>query len=101
MTEAQLLEAVRELARWHRWLTYHTYRSTRSEPGWPDLVLAHPASGRLMIVELKTDRGSLTRPQLDWLTALKACGVDVRVWRPRDLRSGEIARALTPISKER
>lgn len=93
MTEAALLSQVRELAQSTGWMTYHTYRSDRSEPGFPDLVLMrHPL---LLFRELKTDRGRLTPDQRCWLEELLACGQDAGVWRPADLRGGRIAAELT------
>jgi hypothetical protein len=50
--------------------------------GWPDLVLCRPP--RLMIRELKSDKGRLTPEQRGWLQALAACSIDVEVWQPRD-----------------
>jgi hypothetical protein len=93
MTEAALLQAVRDLARLHGFDSYHTYRSDRSEPGFPDLVLMRPPL--LLFRELKTDRGRLTIPQRRWIEELIACGQDAAVWRPADLRGGRIAAELT------
>jgi hypothetical protein len=47
--------------------------------GAPDLILAR--GGRVILAELKTDRGRLTAEQQAWLAALGAHG---RLWRPRD-----------------
>lgn len=96
MTEADLLQAVRDLARMRGWLCYHTHNSRRSEPGFPDVILCHPRTGQMLAVELKSETGRITREQRTWLDALQGAGVDARVWFPRDLRSGQIARALTP-----
>jgi hypothetical protein len=93
MTEAGLLQAVRELAQLHGFMTYHTYRSDRSEPGFPDLVLMRPPL--LLFRELKTDVGRLRPAQRKWLDELAACGQDVGVWRPADLRGGRIAAELS------
>ena len=83
LTEARFLKDVREAARLAGWETYHTLNSKGSEPGWPDLVLAKP--GRVLMVELKTDHGRLTRAQQKWLRLLATCpGLEVAVWRPAD-----------------
>lgn len=99
MSEDQLLQAVRDLALIRGWLAYHTYRSTRSEPGFPDLVLVHKRTGQIVFAELKSATGLLSKAQHAWLAALRLRqrpGVAVHVWRPADLASGLIQRVLTP-----
>ena len=91
LTEAQLQRNVIQLAKACGWKCYHPRFSVGSEPGWPDLVMAHRQRG-FMFVELKSERGKLTDAQRDWLDTLTACGQDVRVWRPRDW--DEICRVL-------
>ena len=82
-TEAQFQAAVITLARYAGWDTYHTYDSRRSEPGFPDLVLAK--GGRLIFAEIKTARGRLSLAQRRWLTLLSNTpGVEVALWRPAD-----------------
>ncbi len=62
--------------------------------GFPDLVLCRPP--RLIFAELKSEKGRVSADQQEWLEALRACGVEVYVWRPSDLEratailSGEI-----------
>lgn len=92
IAEGVLLAQVRELAHGSGFITYHTYRSTRSEPGWFDVALAKP--GRpLFLAELKTARGKLTQEQLNWYNAVRqATGVEAHIWRPRDIQT--IARLL-------
>jgi hypothetical protein len=65
-------------------LVYHTYDSRRSKAGYPDLHLVHATTGRSLFRELKTQRGTVTAEQQEWLTALAAGGADVAVWRPLD-----------------
>lgn len=36
------------------------------------------------MVELKSDRGRISKPQAKWLYALHVAGVEHYVWRPRD-----------------
>ena len=94
MTEADLLRVVRDLARYRGWFGYHTYRSTRSDPGFPDLVLVRPP--RLIFAELKTAKGPLSAPQKVWREELEllAAPVEYHVWRPADWTSGRIDETL-------
>lgn len=78
--QAQIIE----IAELYGWFAYHTYDSRRSAAGWPDLVLARPSTGELIYVELKTDKGRLTKAQQAWLRILQDCNQETHVWRPRD-----------------
>jgi hypothetical protein len=98
--EEVLLALVLRTAKTHGWeCCYHTYRSTRSAPGFPDLVLAKPASttspGRLLFAECKRAKGKLTAAQAVWLDVLRHTvpGVEVYLWTPADLH--EIVDCLT------
>ena len=88
MTEKELLEEVRKLAALHGWLFYHTHDSHRSEPGFPDVVLAN-ANHRIIFLELKregkglsderkvTKTGRVLPSQVDWaFTLMHADGVE-------------------------
>jgi hypothetical protein len=97
MTEKQLLEAVRSLCRMYGLLVYHTHRSDRSEPGSPDLVIVG-ASG-VLFRELKSATGRPTTEQTMWLNALRGAGADAGLWRPSDLASGAIPRALSSLRR--
>jgi len=90
--QASIVAAARELG----WLAYATYRSTHSEPGFPDLVLVRPP--RVIFAELKTSTGRLRKgrwnkagtrflPGQDtWRDALLACpGAEWWLVRPEDL----------------
>lgn len=60
--------------------------------GWPDTLLVHEERGQMLAVELKADGGRLRPEQVLWHRALRACGVDVRVWKlPRDWTEAERA----------
>ena len=75
------------------WLVFHDTDSRRSEPGFPDLLLAR--RGVVLLVELKTEKGKvsieqrianrgkrserLLPSQQDWIEASSAL-----VWRPSD-----------------
>jgi len=96
MSEAQLLAAVRQACRTLGLLCYHTYDSRRSEPGFPDLVIV---GSRMIIRELKTERGRLSAEQRAWLDALSRAGQDADVWRPGDLYSERITRELKSLRR--
>lgn len=82
LTEKDWTGQVVELAKALGWRRYHTYRSDRSEPGWPDEALVRE---RLILLELKSERGKLSDAQRDWLTALLHAGVEAYVARPGQL----------------
>ena len=56
------------------------------------LILIRPP--RIVVAELKADRGRLSADQDAWLSDLAACGIDVHVWRPVNLDDGSILEAL-------
>lgn len=87
MSEAQLLAAVRRLARYTGWLCYHTADSRRSEPGYPDCTLVHVRQQRVIFAELKVEGGKTTPAQDQWLAALAAAGCETYLWRPSDLQA--------------
>ena len=109
--EERLLRQILDLAALTGWRAMHIENSTRvirrrsgasvrvrnvnvQGVGFPDLVLVHAATGRIIFAELKSDRGSTTPEQKAWLadlsgvearvTGLPYCPVIVRVLRPRD-----------------
>ena len=73
MSERQLQDAVVELATWCKWMSYHTFDSRRSAPGFPDLVLLR--RDRIIAVELKSAIGKVTGEQQRWLDALGNAGI--------------------------
>lgn len=92
LTEKELQAAILELAALLRWRVAH-FRPARTAKGWrtpvsadgegwPDLVMVR--GGRMVAAELKRDRGQLTAPQVAWLEAFAAAGVETAVWRPAD-----------------
>jgi len=51
--------------------------------GFPDLMLCR--RGRLLFAELKSETGTVSLAQQEWLDALNLTGrCEVYVWRPRD-----------------
>jgi hypothetical protein len=88
VTEDEWLSRVLDTAQLHGWRVQHV-RPARTVRGWrtpvqgdqgaPDLLLAR--AGRVLLVELKSDRGRLGPGQREWLAA---AGGHARLWRPRD-----------------
>jgi hypothetical protein len=91
MSEDQFQKAVLQLAQLNGYeIRYHNPDSRRSQAGFPDLVLASQTRARFLLRELKTDTGRVSGIQKFTIGVLEACGIDVAVWRPADLRSGAI-----------
>ena len=99
MSEAELQGAVIELARRLGWRSAHFRASRTQSGGWatavqgdgagfPDLVLAR--DGRVLFIELKSEKGRTSSEQRLWLHELP----DAFVFRPADWTSGTIERVL-------
>lgn len=96
-SEAEFQHAVRQLAAWQGWRSWHFSDSRRVGPrgrlvgdagaaGFPDLTMVHPEYG-IVFAELKSVKGRLRpaqRESLDQLLAAAPDGVRVWVWRPAD-----------------
>jgi len=83
ITEKEFLAQVVELARLCGWLVYHPWLSVRSAAGFPDLVCVRLS--RVLFVELKSERGTVTLAQQEWIDALSLTGkAEVWIWRPSD-----------------
>lgn len=95
MPEKQLQQSVEQLAKLLGWRFYHTYRSTKSVPGYPDLTLVNVKQGRLIFAELKSTQGRVSKHQREWLDDLQAAGQEVYVWRPEQWVDGTIQDILT------
>lgn len=101
ITEDDLLGNVIRAARIHGWLVHHC-RAARTADGWrtpvqgnrgfPDLVLVKP--GRLILAELKAQRGRLAAEQVVWRGVLELGPAEVYEWRPADWLSGAIQAVL-------
>ena len=92
MTENQLQDSVRELAKVFGWLHYHTRNSKGSEPGFPDSVMVR--GKRIVFAELKSEDGKHSLDQIKWLAALHATGAETHSWRPSDWKTGLIEEVL-------
>lgn len=93
LTEAQLQAAIKRLATTLGYAVYHTRWSLGSDKGWPDLALCKPP--RLILAELKSQKGAVTTAQAVWLDRLRGCpGVCVFLWRTSDWHNGNILAVL-------
>lgn len=115
MTEKELQIGVIDVARLFGWRVAH-FRSVPVKRGvrvvwetpvqadgvgFPDLVLVRE---RVLWVELKVGRNTLSPEQAAWLEALRAAGQEAVVWTEHQWDSGEIEAELrrgTPQERER
>jgi hypothetical protein len=94
VSEAMLQRMVIDLARWCGFLHMHIHDSRKSSgAGFPDLVLLHVRTGRVIFAELKSAEGRVTNDQQRWLTLLGKRH-EVHLWRPADWESGAIRELL-------
>lgn len=101
MLEAELQDNIIELGHLFGWkiahfrpaLTKHGWRTpvAADGKGFVDLVLVRD---RLIAIEVKSERGSLSDDQVDWQRALVSAGVEYHLWRPRDWVDGTVERVL-------
>lgn len=101
-TELEYERTIIEAAKANNWLV-HAERAAVSKGKWstpikgnagfPDLVMVHRYTGRVLIVELKRKPNKPSPPQLDWLRAFQVAfsgGLSHRfrvllAWMPEDL----------------
>lgn len=83
MTERDLEYFVRDVAKTFGWHYHHTWLSIHSSAGYPDDTMIK--DGRLIIAELKSEKGQPTPEQYFWLEELaEVPGIEVFLWRPSD-----------------
>ncbi len=106
MREEVLQLRVEELLRTFDWWWFHDQDPRRNQAGLPDTIAMKP--GRLLFAELKSQKGKLRPKQAEVRGHLEsvvaAIGswngppgrppVEYHLWRPSDLLSGAIERAL-------
>lgn len=93
LSEAQFQQQITDLCDWLGLRWHHETDSRRSKAGFPDLVIV--GKSRVIWVELKSERGRVTKEQEAWLTDLWAAGQRVYVWHPSDLEEAtDVLRAL-------
>jgi Holliday junction resolvase len=84
ITEKDLQSTIVDLLHLYGWITYHTFDSRRSTPGFPDLVAIKGT--RLLALELKSDLGKVTEEQYGWLRAFAGVTrVEAFVVRPENV----------------
>jgi len=91
LTERDFTAQVIQYAKLRGWVVAH-FRPALTDKGWrtpvqgdagfPDLVLAR--RGHIIFMELKSEKGKLSREQESWLDALEGPGVVVDVFKPSD-----------------
>jgi hypothetical protein len=98
MSERDLQAAVEDLAQALGWITYHTWSSVHSAPGFPDFVAGRieaDGGARLVVAELKNATRRVGEAQQAWLeVCARVPGVECFLWRPVDWHAGEIDRVL-------
>ena len=87
MTEDDMLRGITQALTLGGWTWTHSRRSdqalTMGTPGVPDIIAVHPKRG-MLVLELKSERGTFRPGQQEWLATLAHVGVDARVIRPAD-----------------
>lgn len=97
ITEATLQKLVENYCVDKGLLYYHTHDSRRSVAGYPDLTII--GANGIMLVELKSETGRLSRSQRCWVDAAIATKTPVRVWNPRQWRDGTISAELDQLAR--
>jgi hypothetical protein len=85
MSERQFQDMILELCKWLGLLVYHVNRSDKgvvSSKGFPDLVIVGPMG--TVFAELKSQTGTVSTEQKEWLALLARSNDHVYVWRPED-----------------
>ena len=83
LSEKNFSQQVVDLAQLLGWKVYRTWISFHSPAGFPDLVLVR--GDRLIMAELKSEKGQLTPAQEEWLEILRVTGkAEIYLWRPSD-----------------
>ena len=83
--DADWIPVVKRDLKTHGWLVHHIFGGKGQDAGFPDVVAVHERTGRLLVAELKTERGKVTESQARWLRAFAADPLaGVYVLRPSD-----------------
>ena len=97
MKEAEFQQQIIEVAKLRQWKVAHfrgvriprrdgsVYYATPVQAdgeGWPDLVMLR--DGRVIIAEIKSDKGVVSDAQTAWLREWEMADAEVFIWRPKD-----------------
>jgi hypothetical protein len=74
----EIVEVATRLGYW----SHHPHLSKYSSRGVPDLFLLHEAWGRALWIECKDDHNHLSEFQVDVIQRMRACGLEVHIFRP-------------------
>jgi hypothetical protein len=95
MTEAEFKNVVISIAKRYGWLIHHDLPAQNSrgkwathvqgDAGFPDLLMVHPVSGKILAVELKAEKGKVSPLQKRWLMAFDVSETFNSVWKPSDM----------------
>jgi hypothetical protein len=85
ITEKQFGLQVESAAKLRGFEYYHTFHSEHSSPGFPDYFMINRETYRVIVAELKTEKGKLTERQKHWLDLFVRAGFEVYLWRPSDI----------------
>lgn len=95
--EADTQEAIIDLCLRLGYLVFHDNDPQRNRAGFPDLVIV--GYGKLVILELKTDRNEATPQQRAWLAELTAAGIDARIYRTSSWKTNDLVNELQTIRR--
>ena len=103
MTEQELEDAIVDLLDVYKYWYHHDlpaydkgqterpYVHVRGQNGFPDWLAV---GSRVLLFELKKERGKLRPEQREWIGRLRQAGAEVYVWRPTDWLDGTIGEIL-------
>tara|TARA_Y100000310_G_scaffold239394_1_gene242970 strand:- start:295 stop:714 length:420 start_codon:yes stop_codon:yes gene_type:complete len=83
VSESEFQRTVIAAAEAYRWLVAHFPDSRKSHgEGLPDLVMVHRDTGKVLFVELKANKGTMSPAQKVWAEAIGSGASQHRIWRP-------------------
>lgn len=109
LTEKELERAIAEMARFLGFMVFHA-RPAQTSKGWrtpvaydgkgyPDLTLV--GNGRVVFLEVKSDKGKLSPDQEGWKRHIIQAGAEYFLLTPQSWTSGEVDTILGARSRHR